>query len=406
MAADDFYLAGEKTYRCPLPSDYNSMQPAPLGYHLERYNFPHWQNNTDLKSPLQPTSPGASPNPKLRPKSRENWSPAAGHYLSLESREEDTPSIKKQSDIPDKDPGTDSSQHSQARKSQHEPLDLSVRPEGLAYHTDKSPGAPVQGSSSYNDGHASTVTPKLQSYPADAGAGLHANNTFESDLAEEENYMEDAEYGCLLNHESTSHNGGGAFERSVSDQERGEEKEEGSKWKMLNKNDVGTDERGQENADVQGPGEGLQPPYGKLGQWGMIESPISSLERFTPGEGHLLQHHRNLLSVLRSPGGLSNMAPSGLKTSVNSGDTIEKEVTSVRKPFQCRYCPYSASQKGNLKTHVLCVHRKPFDNSLYPDRRLRRSHAPRRPSHLPPGITGDTCTPGREQITMTSLCGT
>ncbi|KAF7687997.1 hypothetical protein HF521_014003 [Silurus meridionalis] len=48
-------------------------------------------------------------------------------------------------------------------------------------------------------------------------------------------------------------------------------------------------------------------------------------------------------------------------------------VNSGQKPFQCRYCPYSASQKGNLKTHVLCVHRMPFDNSQYPDRRFKRS---------------------------------
>nr|XP_056710533.1 zinc finger protein 516 [Euleptes europaea] len=42
------------------------------------------------------------------------------------------------------------------------------------------------------------------------------------------------------------------------------------------------------------------------------------------------------------------------------------------RPFQCRYCPYSASQKGNLKTHVQCVHRVPFDNSQYPDRRFQQ----------------------------------
>ncbi|XP_063307699.1 zinc finger protein 516 isoform X1 [Pelobates fuscus] len=42
------------------------------------------------------------------------------------------------------------------------------------------------------------------------------------------------------------------------------------------------------------------------------------------------------------------------------------------RPFQCRYCPYSASQKGNLKTHVQCVHRVPFDNSEYPDKQLLR----------------------------------
>ncbi|GLD55618.1 zinc finger protein 536 isoform X1 [Lates japonicus] len=44
-----------------------------------------------------------------------------------------------------------------------------------------------------------------------------------------------------------------------------------------------------------------------------------------------------------------------------------------QKPFKCSYCPYSASQKGNLKTHVLCVHRMPFDNTQYPDRRFKRS---------------------------------
>lgn len=48
-------------------------------------------------------------------------------------------------------------------------------------------------------------------------------------------------------------------------------------------------------------------------------------------------------------------------------------VSAGHRPFQCRYCPYSASQKGNLKTHVLCVHRMPFDNSQYPDRRFKRS---------------------------------
>lgn len=46
-----------------------------------------------------------------------------------------------------------------------------------------------------------------------------------------------------------------------------------------------------------------------------------------------------------------------------------------QKPFQCNYCPYSTSQKGNLKTHVLCVHRMPFNNSQYPDHRFRRPQA-------------------------------
>ncbi|XP_051526440.1 zinc finger protein 516-like isoform X1 [Myxocyprinus asiaticus] len=45
------------------------------------------------------------------------------------------------------------------------------------------------------------------------------------------------------------------------------------------------------------------------------------------------------------------------------------------RPFQCRYCPYSASQKGNLKTHVQTVHRLAFDNAQYPHWRLRQASA-------------------------------
>lgn len=52
---------------------------------------------------------------------------------------------------------------------------------------------------------------------------------------------------------------------------------------------------------------------------------------------------------------------------------LTASLSAGHRPFQCRYCPYSASQKGNLKTHVLCVHRLPFDNSQYPDRRFKRS---------------------------------
>lgn len=39
------------------------------------------------------------------------------------------------------------------------------------------------------------------------------------------------------------------------------------------------------------------------------------------------------------------------------------------RPFCCQLCPYRASQKGNLKTHVQSVHHMPFDNSQYPDAR-------------------------------------
>ncbi|KAI3360612.1 hypothetical protein L3Q82_002478 [Scortum barcoo] len=42
---------------------------------------------------------------------------------------------------------------------------------------------------------------------------------------------------------------------------------------------------------------------------------------------------------------------------------------SGERPFCCQLCPYRASQKGNLKTHVQSVHHMPFDNSQYPDTR-------------------------------------
>ncbi|TNN79279.1 hypothetical protein EYF80_010524 [Liparis tanakae] len=44
-----------------------------------------------------------------------------------------------------------------------------------------------------------------------------------------------------------------------------------------------------------------------------------------------------------------------------------------RRHFKCSYCPDSASQKVNLKTHVLSVHRRAFDNDRYADRRFKRS---------------------------------
>ncbi|KAK9543115.1 hypothetical protein VZT92_000921 [Zoarces viviparus] len=61
-----------------------------------------------------------------------------------------------------------------------------------------------------------------------------------------------------------------------------------------------------------------------------------------------------------------------------------------QRPFKCSYCPYSASQKGNLKTHVLCVHRMPFNNSQYPDRRFKRS----RPEYDTPEKSNDDAVGG------------
>ncbi|KAK1163573.1 zinc finger protein 536-like [Acipenser oxyrinchus oxyrinchus] len=91
-----------------------------------------------------------------------------------------------------------------------------------------------------------------------------------------------------------------------------------------------------------------------------------------PEQAHLEQQ-MNMLSVLRTYSTENLAAFNGLGNSSNTTGGIKRPDLPAQRPFQCRYCPYSASQKGNLKTHVLCVHRMPFDNSQYPDRRFKRS---------------------------------
>ncbi|KAL7401786.1 hypothetical protein ABVT39_004614 [Epinephelus coioides] len=383
---------GEKVYRCPLSSDYTAAQTASLGFHLDRYHFPHWQNSRDLSSPLQPTSSSSSsPNPKIRPRSREDWSPA--HYLGLESHSENALLINKQPDLTDKDAGVDGSISAQTRKSQYEPLDLSVRPESVMSHSGLSPAVLVQMSGVFSNGLSSSITRRLQSY-SNAAAELGVKPAYQCDLL----VQGTKEEMNAQNAGSTGHDGEGEFEKTEKGRE--DDNDDAAKWKMP-KNNILEPELGQ--ADFQSPAEKSKP-----GPWGraVAESPISSLENLTPGQADQLQHQGGLLSFLRSQGNLSGTPASAHKASLNDGGNMEKDAASARKPFQCRYCPYSASQKGNLKTHVLCVHRKPFDNSLYPDRRLRRSHAPQRPSRLPQSLTGDNRAPGRDQIGMTSLCGT
>ncbi|KAM3609119.1 uncharacterized protein V6R79_009898 [Siganus canaliculatus] len=386
---------GEKVYRCPLSSDY----AASLGFHLDRYHFPHWQNSRNLPSPLQPTSSSSSPNtnPKLRPRSRDDWSPAASHYIGLDSHGENPLLINKQSELTDKDAGVDGSLSAPNRKSQYEPLDLSVRPESVMSHSAMSPAVLVQMSGVFSNGLSSSITHRLHTY-SNATAELSVKPAYQCDLL----VQATKEEMNIQNASSAGHDGEGEFEKS--EQVR-ESENDAAKWKMLKNNVLKPEELVQTSTDFQGPAE---TKHDKPGPWarGVAESPISSLENLTPGQPDQLRPQGGLLTFIRSQGNLSSGPISGHKSSLNGVGDMEKDVASARKPFQCRYCPYSASQKGNLKTHVLCVHRKPFDNSLYPDRRLRRSHTPQRPSRLPQSIAGDNRPSGRDQIGMTSLCGT
>ncbi|KAL4593588.1 hypothetical protein GN956_G26488 [Arapaima gigas] len=50
------------------------------------------------------------------------------------------------------------------------------------------------------------------------------------------------------------------------------------------------------------------------------------------------------------------------------------------RPFQCQHCPYSSTQKGNLKTHVQSVHRLAFDSRL----QQGRPRPPSQPAEDPP----------------------
>ncbi|XP_072241551.1 uncharacterized protein [Leuresthes tenuis] len=392
-------VSGEKVYRCPLSSDYTTTQPASLSFHLDRYHFPHWQNNRDLSSPLQPSnSSSSSPNPKPRPRSREDWSPAADQYHGLESQTEKALLINKQSDFADKDPVENVSLSGQTRKSQYEPLDLSVRPESVPSHSAMSPAVLVQMSGLFSNGLSSSITRRLQSY-SNAPAELSMKPTYQYDLL----VQGKKEEMNSQNAGSIGHDEEGIFEKSEREME--DNNDDAAKWKMLKNDVLDSKELGQSSVDFEGLGEKKQ---NKLGQWGgtVAESPISSLESLTPGQADPLQHQGVLLSFLRSQGNLNSTPASAHKASLNGGGNMENDVASARKPFQCRYCPYSASQKGNLKTHVLCVHRKPFDNSLYPDRRLRRSHTPQVPSRSPLSVTGDNRVSERDQISVTSLCGT
>lgn len=316
-------LLGEKVYRCPPSNDYTSAQTASLGFHLDQYHFTNWQNNGDLSSPLQPSSSSSSsPNPssKLRPRSREDWSPAAGPYLGLESHSENSLLINKQSDLADRDAGLDGSLSAQNRKSQYEPLDLSVRPDTVTSHSAVSPAVLVQMSSVFSNGLSSSITRQRQSY-SNAPAELSVKPTFQSDLlvhgAKEEMNAQNAG--------STVHDGEGEFEKS--DQGREDKNDNAAKWKILKNNVLESKDPGEASADFEGADEKKQD---KLGQWvrAVAESPISSLESITPGQSDPLQHQGGLLSFLRSQGSLNSTPASAHKVGLNGGGNMEKDIAS------------------------------------------------------------------------------
>ncbi|XP_060924834.1 zinc finger protein 536 [Limanda limanda] len=109
-----------------------------------------------------------------------------------------------------------------------------------------------------------------------------------------------------------------------------------------------------------------------------------------------LEQQMNMLSVLRAYSNDNIPAFNGLGGGAGGASTggMKRPDAPGQRSFRCSYCPYSASQKGNLKTHVLCVHRKPFDNTQYPDRRFKRSHTEsdipdKSPDHVVAGVSSD-----------------
>uniref|UniRef100_A0A8I5MYC4 Zinc finger protein 536 n=1 Tax=Papio anubis TaxID=9555 RepID=A0A8I5MYC4_PAPAN len=127
------------------------------------------------------------------------------------------------------------------------------------------------------------------------------------------------------------------------------------------------------------PVQGLVSPLSQAPekQWhsqGLLQAqdPLAGLPKPERGP-QSLDKPMNMLSVLRAYSSDGLAAFNGLASSTANSGCIKRPDLCGHRPFQCRYCPYSASQKGNLKTHVLCVHRMPFDNSQYPDRRFKRS---------------------------------
>ncbi|XDV34221.1 hypothetical protein PO909_004401 [Leuciscus waleckii] len=109
---------------------------------------------------------------------------------------------------------------------------------------------------------------------------------------------------------------------------------------------------------------------------------MSFLKNCSPHDLAALYHHWGFSNAIAEQAGLARSGSQQgeyvcpvCRKSFNQPSHYRTHMRSHtgERPFQCRYCPYSASQKGNLKTHVQTVHRLAFDNAQYPDRRLRQA---------------------------------
>ncbi|XP_016419163.1 zinc finger protein 516-like [Sinocyclocheilus rhinocerous] len=121
---------------------------------------------------------------------------------------------------------------------------------------------------------------------------------------------------------------------------------------------------------------------------------LSFLKNCSPHDLAALYHHWGFNSTMAEQAGLARSGSQQgeyvcpvCRKSFNQPSHYRTHMRSHtgERPFQCRYCPYSASQKGNLKTHVQTVHRLAFDNAQYLDRRLRQAptNEPTDPSGSP-----------------------
>ncbi|KAL0968487.1 hypothetical protein UPYG_G00267510 [Umbra pygmaea] len=250
------------------------------------------------------------------------------------------------------------------KKSQCEPLDLSVRPDWLVTSKlDTSPGV-LAGSfqqhtpvcfgplpSSSTRLQAPTGFHKALSECSEHGAGS------DLEMAQEQGGPQcfgspdhDTERACVspvFNH---------VVEHERLDKQRIMKSLTGEAGRSKEMTEMVDD--GPQDCALEKQGQGSRP----------VIQPLCSPSQ-TPPQQH------NLLSVLQASITQNPTLLLDPTDGLNGRGLMASAKTSGGKPFQCKYCPYSATQKGNLKTHVVCVHRRAFDSSLYPDRRLRRPPA-------------------------------